>query len=95
MPVSDCTIEPLPDIRIKGILTAFKLFGGFRSMAIYDGTDLFSSRDRVQTNPPIVFNRNLPLPLDIATASTVSSIVRSSASGAWIVSGDFGLRVNE
>lgn len=95
MPVSDCTIEPLPDIRIKDILTAFRLFSGFRGMALYDGTDLFSSRDRMQTSPPVVFNRNTLLPLDIATASTVSSMVRSSASGAWLVSGDFGLRVNE
>jgi len=95
IPVSDCTIEPLPDIHIKDILTAFRLFSGFRGMAVYDGTDLFSSRDRVQTSPPVVFNRNILLPVDIATASTVSSIVRSSASGAWLVSGDFGLRVNE
>ncbi len=95
MPVSDCTIKPLPDIHIKDILTAFRLFSGFRGMAIYDGTDLFSSRDRMQTNPPVVFNRNTQLPLDIATALTVSSIVRSSASGAWLISGDFGLRINE
>ncbi len=95
MPISDCTIEPLPDIRIKDILTAFRVFSGFRNMILYDGTDLFSSRDRMQTSSPVVFNRKIILPLDIADASTVSSIVRSSASGAWLISGDFGLRVNE
>ena len=46
-------------------------------------------------SPPVVFNWATPLPLDIVNSSMVTAMVRSSASGAWLVAGDFGLRVNE
>lgn len=106
-PIDNNTILPLPDIIVKNILTAFSTFGNFRNITLYDGADLFSTRDRAEIDPPmfsrervcvaplVVYNRNTPLPLNIDESSIVSSMVRSSASGAWIIAGDFGLRVNE
>lgn len=94
-PITNNTILPLPDMLVQNILTAFRAFNGFRNIIMYDGADLFSTRDRFQVTPPAVYDWELALPLNIAKGSIISSIVRSSASGAWIVSGDFGLRVNE
>ena len=93
--VTSSTLEPLPDIHIKGILTAFKTFRNFRSIILYDGADLFSSRDQVRNQPLGLFNRNIRVPLCFDEGSIISAIVRDSASGAWIVAGDFGLRINE
>lgn len=94
-PITDNTVLPLPDIVVEGALSAFRDFSGFRNIIMYDGADLFSTRDRFQITPPVVYDWALALPLTIANGSIVSSMVRSSASGAWIVAGDFGLRVNE
>lgn len=94
-PIGNNTLLPLPDIIVQNILTSFRTFSGFRNIIMYDGADLFSMRDRFQITPPTVYDWTFALPLDIAKGSIVSSMVRSSASGAWIVSGDFGLRVNE
>lgn len=94
-PITDNTVLPLPDIVVEGILSPFREFSGFRNIIMYDGADLFSTRDRFQITPPIVYDWAFALPLSIANGSIVSSMVRSSASGAWIVAGDFGLRVNE
>ncbi len=95
VPIDNDTIVPLPDMKVKDILTAFSRFGAFRSLINFDGTDNFSARNRIQTVSPFVLNRLEELPLSIKDASIVSAIVRSSASGAWLISGDFGLRVNE
>jgi len=38
---------------------------------------------------------NTTLPLSIAGGSQVSALLRSFASGSWIISGDFGLQINE
>lgn len=94
-PITNNTVLPLPDIVVQGILTSFRNFSGFRNIIMYDGADLFSTRDRFQMTPPAVYDWVLALPLNIAHNSIISSMVRSSASGAWIVAGDFGLRVNE
>jgi hypothetical protein len=94
-PITMQTILPLADMRLKGILSAFRYFGAFRDFALYDGTDLFSARDRFLAQPPFVQDRNTILPLQINQASIVSGMLQSSASGSWLVSGDFGLRINE
>ncbi|MEX0848678.1 MAG: hypothetical protein WD055_00440 [Candidatus Dependentiae bacterium] len=94
-PIDNDTVVPLPDMNIKDILTSFARFGVFKNLINVDGTDNFSARNRVQTLSPLVRNRLFVLPLGIEDASTVSAIVRSSASGAWLITGDFGLRVNE
>ncbi len=95
VPITDQTIVPLPDMIVKDILTYFKSFGNARNQALYDGTDQFSSLDRRLCDPPFVQNRLRLLPLDIDKANNVSAIVRSSASGSWMIAGDFGLRINE
>jgi hypothetical protein len=94
-PVTAQTITSIQDMRLQGILSAFRYFGAFREFTIYDGTDLFSARDRFLAQEPFVQDRNSILPLQISQASIVSSMLASSASGSWLVSGDFGLRVNE
>ena len=52
-------------------------------------------RNELYTLAPFVFNREVQVPLGVQDAASVSAITRSSASGAWLVAGDFGLRVNE
>lgn len=100
------TIEPLPDMKVKDILTAFNTFGQYVHLINFDGTDNFFVRDRrfalspmlrneLYTLAPFVFNRGVQVPLGVQDAASVSAITRSSASGAWLVAGDFGLRVNE
>lgn len=100
------TVEPLPDMKIKDVLTAFNKFGQYVHLINFDGTDSFFVRDRrfaispmlrdeLFTVAPFLFNRGVQVPLGIEEASSISAIMRSSASGAWLVAGDFGLRVNE
>lgn len=100
------TIEPLPDVKVKDILTAFNTYGQYVQLINFDGTDNFFVRDRrfalspmlrneLFTLAPFVFNRGVQVPLGIEDGSSVSAVMRSSASGAWLVAGDFGLRVNE
>lgn len=93
--IDDDTIVPLPDMKVKDILTSFARFGNFRNLINFDGTDNFSARNGIQEVCPLVLNRLELLPLSIEEGSIVSAIIRSSASGAWLISGDFGLRVNE
>ena len=93
--ITQSTIVPLPDMIVKDILTAFRVFNGFRNIINFDGAALFSTRDRVLVDPPLMFNWLAALPLNTICDSYISSIVLSSASGAWLVAGDFGLRVNE
>ena len=105
-PIDSNTIAPLPDLKVKDILTAFNRFNMFVSLINFDGTDNFSARNRklianiavrdeLFSVEPFVRNRDIRLPLGIEDASLVSAITRSSASGAWMITGDFGLRVNE
>lgn len=105
-PISSSTIAPLPDMKVKNILTSFYSFNQYVHLINFDGTDNFSARDRrfitttilrkkLFTAAPFVYDRGVPVPLGIEDASSVSAIIRSSASGAWLISGDFGLRVNE
>jgi hypothetical protein len=93
-------------MKVKDILTAFNKFGQYVHLFNFDGTDNFFVRDRrfalspilrneLYTLAPFVFNRGVPVPLGVEDAASVSAITRSSASGAWLVAGDFGLRVNE
>ncbi len=39
--------------------------------------------------------RSTPVEIGIPTNSFIGAIVRDSASGSWVISGDYGLRVNE
>lgn len=83
-------------------------YGGFRDLFATDGAAFFSARSRNLDAEPFVNmvvgmlrgspgnDQNVyPIPLSISTASHLTQIVRSFASGSWLVAGDFGLRVNE
>lgn len=105
-PITIRTIEPLPDMKIKDTLTAFNKFNQYVNLINFDGTDNFFARDRrfireqmlrdeLYTLAPYLFDRGEQIPLEIGDASIISGLTRSSASGAWLVTGDFGLRVNE
>jgi hypothetical protein len=105
-PISSMTIAPLPDMKVKDILTSFDTFANYKNLIYFDGTDNLSAqnrrlttnqmlRDEVYTLNPILSNRGVAIPLGIEDASIFSALTRSSASGAWLVTGDFGLRVNE
>ena len=109
--ISDTTIQPLPDFYVKDINSYFINFESFRDDFFTDGALLINSlsKDSTQTSfvhlmqPGILSGSRTPAvkkyynisATDIAQAKFVSNIVRSSDAGALLISGDFGLRVNE
>lgn len=105
-PIDNDTIVPLPDIKVKGRLSPFTAFNQYVHLINFDGTDNFFARNRkliknsalrgaVSAWEPMLFDRVVRVPLEIENYNYIVSMVRSSASGAWLVAGDFGLRVNE
>lgn len=97
-PVSDATVIPFGDMVVKNILTSWRTYSNFRNIIDVDGAALFLTRDKTIVTPTTLFNESqlsTPIPLDFACGAYISAVVRSSASGSLLVSGDFGLRVNE
>lgn len=99
-PITDQTLMPLPDILIRNIPDYYINFAGYASIFATDGSVQFHGNERdlalapfVKTGSAKQFFKNIPLLL--AQASTLVQITRNSASGSWLVAGDFGLQVNE
>jgi hypothetical protein len=109
--ISDTTMQPLPDIYLKGTNSYFINFESFRDNFFTDGALLINSlsKDGTQDSyahlmqPGILsgipsFSLKTPynIPLvDIDKANFISSIVRNSASGALLIGGQFGIQANE
>jgi len=87
----------------------FFTFGNFRTLFHTDGTFLFHLNSRhfgntdflkysVMRDAPSKLGtvRGSPVNLDLTSSAVdINLLVRNSASGAWIVPGDWGIRVNE
>lgn len=98
--IDDTTMLPLPDIRVKGIPTSFFSFVSFREQFITDGTLMLHWRDRDVTLNPMLYNiplsgNELAIPLSVDNANNIIRILRTSASGSWLVGSDTGLQINE
>jgi hypothetical protein len=99
-PIDANTVLPLHDIPIKDVFSSFIFFGNYANHFATNGALNLHSRNRDLTIPPLVRSgltrRNfVTLPLDLVNASTVVRLARESASGSWMVAGDFGLQLNE
>jgi hypothetical protein len=98
-PITDSTVLPVPDAEIQGYNSAFLNFNGFRSTYTCDGALSLHSVGRTLLVSPYVRTRSLrtgaPVPLQDGNGTLVSMALRSSASGSWLVAGDFGIRLNE
>ncbi len=98
--ITNSTMLPFRDIRVKNILSYYIGFGGYANNFITDGALKLHSRDRNLLQSPFVQSGTttptfVELPLKIENASTIVRLLRSSASGSWLIAGDFGLQINE
>lgn len=87
----------------------FLSFNNFRSNFVTDGCHHFSSRSRQTTDKPFLYmipqemikrvfvsdHLCYQMPLQVHKANNIVKIVQNSATGNWIVAGDFGIRSNE
>lgn len=107
--ITDTTIQPFPDFFVKDLHSYFISFGMQRNKLISDGSLYFSSRKESDKNPFISLlqptaqartgvrflgTRAVTVPMNPSDAC-ITSLTRNSASGNWMIAGDFGLRINE
>lgn len=105
---NNITIEPLPDCFIKDTPSYFAQLVGYRTWIYNDGSLFFNERDKHNTGNPILTllalqNRNLrfgmssqsAVPIDLRSSSVIQPIIRSSASGSWLLAQDTMFSVNE
>lgn len=100
-PITSSTFQAYPDIFIQGIPSSFKNLGSFANQYATDGSlNLYSRCGAVRTFPfvkniqPGPARNDIPVFFDINGNSTISSMLRTFASGSWMVVGDF-VRFNE
>lgn len=107
--VSPFTIEQIANSYFgQSIQAPLVFYPGFRDIFATDGAAFFNARSRNLYDEPFVNmvvgmlrgsvsnnSGTYTVPLDISTASHLTSMVRNYAMGCWMVAGDFGLRVNE
>ena len=108
--VASDTIEPLAaDLFRKDIPSFFVNYGMFRNYFVTDGSLYFASRSKNVAIPPLMellptgyvdgniylVRSSSAIDLNLANALSMGKIFRCSASGAWIVSGDFGIKMDE
>jgi hypothetical protein len=84
-------IEPLPDYFIKDVPSYFVQLVGYRSWIYNDGSLFFNARSSMRFGMSSQSN----VPIDLRTSSIIQPIVRSSASGSWLLAQDTIFSVNE
>lgn len=99
VPIDDTTVSPLSDGDTEGIISSFLVFDGYRSFFTTDGALTLHTIGRFLRVSPYVktrfFRNGSPAPLDNSNGTLIQRVLRSSASGSWLVAGDFGIRINE
>ncbi|MFI5332715.1 MAG: hypothetical protein ACHQVS_01290 [Candidatus Babeliales bacterium] len=100
-PITNSSIQPYPDIFIQNIPSCFKNVGTFANQCATDGSlNLYSRSANIRSMPfvkniqPGSARNDVPVIFDIANNSTISCMLRTFASGSWMVAGDF-VRFNE
>lgn len=97
--ITDETVLLLPDIAMQNSRSNYANLGSYRNALATDGTLVLNTQEKELSGKLILDgnargNRNA-IPLDLNDFNQVSSFVRNSARGCWMISGDFGLRVHE
>ncbi|MDR3549915.1 MAG: hypothetical protein P4L31_00745 [Candidatus Babeliales bacterium] len=106
--VSDTTIQWIPNYYSAGIPAPIINFNSFKDVIATDGASFLNGVSRDLLRPPFVnilfglkrsqrsiISDNSNVPLVFGSSSHITQILRSAASGSWLVAGDFGLQVNE
>lgn len=107
--VTDNSVQMIGDLYVENLLTYFASFGQFRGAYADDGAFRLAVRPLNLPRPTALFalpplhvaeryfptSKSLKLGADYSDTCWMGTPVRSSASGAWLLLGDFGLRVNE
>lgn len=107
--ISDKSVVLLPDYFIKGLNTFFVNFGDYRNYIATDGAQIFASRSSFSNKSPLLeilpfqlksgqrFGARNSITIDLKAENThsIGRMIRLSASGSWVIHGDFGLRVLE
>lgn len=106
--VDDTTLQLIPNYFVVNIPAPIINYNGFRDVLATDGASFLSGLSRKLQQDPFVqilfglkrgvrniFSSNTNVPLTLNSASRITNILRDSASGSWLVGGDFGLQVNE
>jgi hypothetical protein len=96
-PVDDNTVQLIPDFFVLGAQSPFYNFNGFKDHINADGTVLLHElKANFGLKSAVGFSQGTVLPLTFFnTSSIINRLARSSASGAWLIGGNFGLQVNE
>jgi hypothetical protein len=100
-PINDTTIVAVRDFVAENHQSYFANIGNFSSLFATDGTLFFTQgmqrRKKMKTQ---ILNNNFgrnrrAMPLALGKDAVITCIARNSASGNWMIGGDFGLIVNE
>lgn len=105
--VNNETVKLIPDMFINGKLSFFVNFGEYRNYIATDGAIISSSRSAYIDQSPFLefapielksgkrFGTRNSLQFAQKDFHSIGQLIRNSASGAWMLPGDFGLRANE
>jgi hypothetical protein len=107
--INDATIKPFADMYVKDVISYRMNFGMLKTVFSTDGA-LYLSGHGIDLfmNPMVTFPRDfilkpfigvnlhqIPVPVSYEGGSHITGITRSFSLGSWLISGDFGLRINE
>lgn len=108
--VDDSTLTLFPDYFVKDKKSFYLNVGDYRNYLATDGALFFLSRSAyaptkaapfLEVLRPDLFHaqrlsaRTSTKVLEIEKATSIGRLLRRSATGSWLISGDFGLQVNE
>jgi len=108
--ISDTSFQNISDVFVEGTDSYFYGYGQMRTSYTDDGSVRFSTRPStcgrnmgLFTLCPYIHvgstafssNAERSIPGDFGTTGSFGNVIRLSSSGAWLVNGNFGLRVNE
>lgn len=90
------TVAVMHDKKHESTLSSFVPFGKFCDHFATDGVIRMRTRNKdMHAQAHVMTSAISRLPLPLEEAATISALERSTASGVWLVAGDFGLLVNE
>lgn len=106
---SQYVVQELPDCFVKSGPSYFAQFPAYRTWMYTDGSLFFQECDRNRCDLPvfallseellsgkrIVANKEAMVPIDLKNANIIQPMIRSSASGSWLLAQNNVLSVNE